>query len=83
MDTYEATRSTTSAVGPHAQRDQRAIDSCKLSFKGAKSPKDVLVALNAHAVKMTKTSLYLGEVVNSMHKQHGSGTLPPCWACSS
>ena len=77
MDTYEATRSTTSAVGPHDQRDQRAIDSCKLSFQGAKSPKDLLVALNAHAVKMTGTSLYLGDVVNLMHNTGAGRYFPP------
>ena len=76
MDTYEATRSTTSAVGTHDQRDRRAIDSCKLSFQGAKSPKDLLVALNAHAVKMTGTSLYLGDVVNLMHNTGAERYLP-------
>ena len=77
MDTYEATRSTTSAIRAHDQRDQRAIDACKLSFQGAKSPKDLLNALNAHAVKMTGTSLYLGDVVNLMHNTGAGRYLPP------
>ena len=80
MDTYEATRSTTSAVGSRDQRDQPACDwhvqDLLPGGEDAEGPAG-LVTLSAHAMKMTGTSLYLGEVVNLMHNTGAGRYLPP------
>ena len=71
---YEWTSSTTSA--PSAL-PQKALASCKLSFQGARNIRELLMALDTHAVTETGSHIHLVDLKDLMYATDAARFFPP------